>query len=106
MIQGKTFTVAGGIPKIPELANGGYFKANTPTLAWIGEGRQNEIVAPESKIYDQVAKALKDVMGNTNNNDRPIELTVKIGDETIARSAIKGINSITRRNGGVNPIIF
>ena len=106
MIQGKTFTVAGGIPKIPELANGGYFKANTPTLAWIGEGRQNEIVAPESKIYDQVAKALKDVMGNTNNNDRPIELTVKIGDETIGRASVRGINKITRKNGGVCPIVI
>ena len=45
-------------------------------------------------------------MGNTNNNDRPIELTVKIGDETIGRASVRGINKITRKNGGVCPIVI
>lgn len=38
------------LPNIPQLANGGYVTA--PTLAMVGEGRENEIVAPESKLRE------------------------------------------------------
>lgn len=48
---------------IPRLAQGGYVKANTPQLAMIGDNRhQGEIVAPEDKIYQISAQAMKDVM--------------------------------------------
>ncbi len=50
--------------KLPRLAEGGYVKANTPQLAMIGDNRhQGEIVAPEDKIYQLSAQAVKDVMG-------------------------------------------
>lgn len=38
------------IPNVPELAEGGYIKS--PTLAMVGEGKENEIVAPESKMRE------------------------------------------------------
>lgn len=38
------------IPRIPALAKGGYVTA--PTLAMVGEGKDNEIVAPESKMRE------------------------------------------------------
>ena len=47
------------VPKIPMLAEGGYFKANQPTLAIVGDNkRQSEIVAPEGKIEDAVENVL------------------------------------------------
>lgn len=51
------------IPKIPKLAEGAWFKARNPRLAIIGEGKENEIVAPESKIEDAVER------GNRKNNN-------------------------------------
>ncbi len=50
------------VPQIPMLANGGWLPANNPQLAIVGDNkREPEIVTPESKIYDQVAKAIKDI---------------------------------------------
>lgn len=48
---------------IPRLWSGGYVKANTPQLAMIGDNmHQGEIVAPEDKMYQISAQAMKDVM--------------------------------------------
>ena len=48
---------------IPRLAEGGFVRANTPQLAMIGDNRhQGEIVAPEDKLYQVSAQAMKDVM--------------------------------------------
>lgn len=38
------------LPNIPMLADGGYVTA--PTLAMVGEGKENEIVSPESKMRE------------------------------------------------------
>lgn len=52
------------IPKIPYLAQGSWFAKNNPTLAVVGDNkREPEIVTPESKIYDQTYKAVKDAGG-------------------------------------------
>lgn len=46
------------VPQIPELAQGGYVKANTPQLALIGDNRhQGEVVAPENKLREMAAEA-------------------------------------------------
>lgn len=44
-----------GTPNIPLLAQGGY--VSEPTLAWVGEGDENEIVAPESKMNAMADRA-------------------------------------------------
>ena len=52
------------VPKIPMLANGDYFPRNSPQLAIVGDNtREGEIVTPESKIYEQTDKAIKDNNG-------------------------------------------
>ena len=62
------------IPTIPKLAQGGYFPTNQPQLAIVGDNtREPEIVAPESKIYDQVRNAIRD-SGGTGKQE--IEITI------------------------------
>ncbi len=50
-IFGSLSSSLGGLP-IPKLANGGV--TTGPTLAWIGEGQENEVVAPLSKFNEMV----------------------------------------------------
>lgn len=46
------------VPQIPQLAQGGYVKANTPQLAMIGDNRhQGEVVAPEDKLRELAENA-------------------------------------------------
>lgn len=98
------------IPNIPMLAQGGYVKANSPQLAIIGDNRsEGEIVAPESKITEAVTRAITSVMGSMENmggnNNTPLELTIKIGDTTIGRAAVDGINKLVKMNGTSGLII-
>jgi len=59
-----------GIPQIPMLAQGAYVKANQPQLAMIGDNRhQGEFVAPEGKLYDTVAAAMKNVNPSSSTDD-------------------------------------
>ncbi len=47
------------VPQIPHLAGGGYFKANQPTLAIVGDNkRQSEIVTPEDKMEEAFERVL------------------------------------------------
>lgn len=62
------------VPQIPLLAQGGWFERGNPQLAIVGDNtREPEIVAPESKIYDQVRKAIKD---NGGTGKQEIEITI------------------------------
>lgn len=62
------------IPEIPKLAQGGWFPKNQPQLAIVGDNtRENEIVTPESKIYDQVRNAIRDSSGT---GKQEIEITI------------------------------
>lgn len=59
------------IPRIPELAQGGYVRANTPQLAMIGDNRtQGEIVAPENKL----AELLKNAVAAGGDNSQVVAL--------------------------------
>ncbi len=65
-LGGKSFGISiSKLPEIsiPKLAQGGFVKANTPQLAMIGDNlHQGEVVAPENKIYEVSAQAMRDVM--------------------------------------------
>lgn len=62
------------VPQIPMLEQGGWVAANNPQLAIVGDNkREGEVIAPESKIYDQVSKAIRD---NNNVGKQEIELTI------------------------------
>ena len=78
------------VPQIPKLAQGGWVPKNEPQLTIVGDNtREGEIIAPESKIYDQVAKAIKDTSGI--NSKQEIELTLNIKYED-GKTVIKKIN--------------
>ena len=79
-IGGKTFGFS--IPtvsaeQIPYLAQGGYVKPNTPQLAMIGDNRhQGEVVAPEDKLRQMAAEAVRMSSGSTSQE--VIELLSRI----------------------------
>jgi phage-related protein len=87
------------IPKIPKLAQGGYIGANSPLLAMIGDNRnEGEIVAPESKIYEQTFNAIKDAlsqMGGGNTGD----IVLKLNEIELGRASAKSINKAQRTAG-------
>lgn len=57
-------------PQIPQLAEGGYVKANTPQLAMIGDNRhQGEVVAPESKLQEMVDAAVAQASGGVSRDE-------------------------------------
>lgn len=75
--------------KIPRLAQGGWVAANNPQLALIGDNKhEGEIVTPESKIYDQVSKAIKD---NGGAGTQQLEITIYHKYED-GRTVIQKIN--------------
>ena len=78
------------IPEIPKLAQGGWLPANNPQLAIVGDNkREAEIVTPESKIYDQVAKAIKDTGGTGGKQQLEITIYHKYED---GRTIIQKVN--------------
>ena len=92
------------VPQIPKLASGGYVAANTPQLAIIGDNKhEGEIVAPESKIAEAVAAGFASVMSRmqqpAGNNERPMYLTLKLGEDTFWEGFINYHNSIVKRTG-------
>ncbi|TDT63429.1 phage tail protein [Fonticella tunisiensis] len=96
-IGGRTFSV----PKIPYLAQGGYVGANNPMLAVIGDNRtEGEIVAPESKIYEQTYRAIKDALGS-NSGDKTLVLNLNVGNSTIARIVIDSLREYARQHGEI-----
>lgn len=99
------FSMPADPPKIAHLATGGYVKANTPQLAVIGDNkREGEIVAPESKIAEAVAAGFAMVMSKMrqpsgNKDERPIYLTLKLGEGTFWEGFVDYHNSIVKRTG-------
>lgn len=92
------------VGKIPKLASGGYVAANTPQLAVIGDNKhEGEIVAPESKIAEAVAAGFAMVMSKMQTanagNDRPMYLTLKLGEENFWEGFVDYHNSIVKRTG-------
>ena len=79
------------IPKIPKLARGGII--DQPTLAVVGEAGKEAVMPLENNTawIDKLADKLSDKVGNTNGT--PIQLVVKIGEDTILDKFIEGINS-------------
>ncbi len=90
---------------IPKLANGGYVEANTPQLAIIGDNkREGEIVAPESKIAEAVARGFAAAMSKmhgqaSSQNERPIYLALKLGEDNFWEGFVDYHNSVVKRTG-------
>ena len=105
------------IPKIPMLAQGGFVEANTPRLAMIGDNtKYGEIVAPENKLSELLDKAVSKGGENNNKVELLLEKLISIVEEgqtvnmnvdgiKLGSTVAKGINKITKANGGICPII-
>ena len=92
------------IPKIPRLAQGGV--VDKPTIAMIGEAGKEAIIPMESNLG--ALEKLSTMIGDKICwNGQPIQLVVKIGDDTILDRFIEGINNKNfETNGGVFNIWF
>jgi hypothetical protein len=91
------------IPTIPALAQGGYIGANSPVLAMIGDNRnEGEIVAPESKLYEQTYRAISDALNHSGkSNNEPMQVILKINETTLGKASISAINRVHRQGGKV-----
>ena len=83
--------------KIPYLAQGGWLPANAPQLAVVGDNRrEGEIVAPESKIREQVKQAMQEL--GMNGGPAVVRLEIAMPD---GRVIIKEINRAQKEAGKV-----
>ena len=87
------------VPQIPRLANGNV--AYDETLAIFGEysGASNnpEITTPQNIMRDTFEDVLSNYSGN--NNDRPIYLTVNVGNQKLGQILLEDLRDKTRRTG-------
>lgn len=105
-IGGKSFGI--NLPQVstvslPRLYDGGWFKANQPTLAVVGDNKtQAEIVSPEDKIR----KIVREENQNSSNGGKISgELVLVIKDESgyeKGRKIIKLINGVFQQDGYVS----
>ena len=84
------------IPHIPYLAKGGV--VSSPTLAMIGENGREAVVPLENNTswLNEIANKLSDRMGGS---DRPLNITLKVGETDFGRVAINSINTLQRQSG-------
>ena len=91
------------VPQIPKLAQGGWVGANNPQLAIVGDNkREGEIIAPESKIRDQVKQAIAEM--GTMGQKFVMDLNLKIQTDD-GRTIIKKINDVTIQDGYVSILV-
>ena len=104
-LGGGTFGLS--IPTLPLLANGGYIGADMPTAAIIGDNKnEGEIVAPESKIQENVAIALEPYMSKIEsllstliNSSDEIHVHCEIDGDEITEIVLNNANLATARGG-------
>lgn len=87
------------VPQIPQLAKGGVLTEATTVLAgeYSGARTNPEIFTPQNIMRDTFEDVLSNYSGN--NNDRPIYLTVKVGDKKLGQILLDDLRDRTRRTG-------
>lgn len=88
---------------LPRLAQGGWLAANNPRLAVVGDNRrEGEIVAPESKIREQVELALSKFKGNAAATAQTLKLLIEVLVRyPDGRTVIKQINETQIKEGRI-----
>lgn len=84
------------INKIPKLAQGGVI--DKPTIAMIGEAGKEAVIPLENNTG--WITELANQLNNKNGGGQPIQLVVKIGEDTILDKFIKGINEKAFESNG------
>lgn len=97
-ILGKYAGKGFNISKIPKLAEGAWFKARNPQLAIVGEGKSNEIVAPEPKLDDAIDRGFE--KHGVNGGTQKIEMTIYVVYED-GKRIIKKINDTQIQEGKI-----
>lgn len=95
---------------LPQLAEGGYVKKNTPQLAVIGDNRhQGEVVAPEDKLEEMAEKAVRAAGGGNNAEIVALlrklislvedggDIILRLGDQDVARANQRGSMKLKRK---------
>ena len=84
------------IDKLPKLARGGV--VDRPTTAIIGEAGREAVVPLENNTgwIDEIASKLNNIGGGSN----PIQLVVKLGEDTLLDKVVDGINQKAFENNG------
>lgn len=87
------------VPQIPQLAKGGVLTEATTVLAgeYSGAKTNPEIVTPQNIMRDTFEDVLSNYSGN--NNDRPIYLTVNVGNQKLGQILLEDLRDRTRRTG-------
>ena len=87
------------VPQIPRLAKGGVLTEATTVLAgeYSGARTNPEIVTPQNIMRDTFEDVLSNYSGN--NNDRPIYLTVNVGDKKLGQILLDDLRDKKRRTG-------
>lgn len=84
---------------LPRLAKGGVLTEATTVIAgeYSGARTNPEIVTPQNIMRDTFEEVLSNYSGN--NNDRPIYLTVNVGDKKLGQILLEDLRDRTRRTG-------
>ena len=87
------------VPQIPRLAKGGVLTEATTVLAgeYSGAKTNPEIVTPQNIMRDTFEDVLSNYSGN--NNDRPIYLTVNVGNQKLGQILLDNLRDKKRRTG-------
>ena len=93
---GKTWGIS--IPNIPRLATGAITDVNNPFMAIVGDNKtQREVISPLDDLLGMITTAVSGAVGDNQGSN--INLTVKIGEDTITNKVISNINRQSRISG-------
>jgi hypothetical protein len=104
----KTLSALGLPSSIPKMnvnwyAQGGWLARNNPQLAVVGDNkREAEIIAPESKIRDQVKQAIREMGAAGQRFVMDLNLKIQTDD---GRTIIKKINDVQVEDGYISLMI-
>lgn len=104
----KTLDALGLPTSLPKMnvnwyAQGGWLKKNNPQLAVVGDNkRENEIIAPESKIREQVKQAISEMGAVGQKFVMDLNLKIQTDD---GRTLIKKINDVQIQDGYISLMV-
>ena len=84
------------IPRIPKFAQGGI--VDKPTVAMIGEAGKEAVMPLENNTgwIEELAEKLN----NKNDSEQPLQVIVKIGDDTILNKIVEGVKEKSFETNG------